>query len=72
VRRTVVATRVPGVVGRRFDRGRYDAEATIRTFSVRLRNEVDLGTLGMEIVDTTIASVRPAAVGLWLREGPIS
>ncbi len=37
-------------------------------FGERLRDEVDLETIRAEVPATVDAAVRPAAVGLWLRD----
>lgn len=62
-----VLRRVRGVVDRRFDRTRYDADMTVRTFATRLRGDVDLTTVSAEIVGTATAAVRPTGAGVWLR-----
>jgi hypothetical protein len=59
--------RVQGVVDRRFDRTRYDADQTVGTFAGRLRGNVDLPTVSAEIVDTANAAVRPTTTGVWIR-----
>jgi hypothetical protein len=60
--------RVKARVDRRFNRGRYDAERTVTAFAGRLRDEVDLASLGVDIRATVIHTVEPASVSLWLRE----
>jgi hypothetical protein len=60
--------RVQVAVDRRFDRSRYDAELTVRTFAARLRDDLDLGAIRHDIADTASSAVRPATVGVWLRE----
>jgi hypothetical protein len=62
-----VLRRVRAAVDRRFDRTRYDADMTVRTFATRLRGDVDLSTVSAEIVGTATTAVRPAAAGIWLR-----
>jgi len=62
-----VRRRVQGAVDRRFDRARYDADVTVRTFAGRLSGDVDIGAVCREIVNTTSAAVRPATAGVWLR-----
>lgn len=62
-----VLRRVRGSVDRRFDRARYDADLTVRTFAARLRGDIDLGTVRTEILDTATAAVRPTNAGVWLR-----
>jgi hypothetical protein len=59
--------RIQAVVDRRFNRRKYDAAKTIQAFSTRLRDEIDLDTLSIEllaVVDQTMESTR---VSLWLR-----
>jgi hypothetical protein len=62
-----VRGRVQRTVDRRFDRSRYDADVTVRTFAGRLRGDIDIGAVSREIVDTASAAVRPATAGVWLR-----
>jgi vacuolar-type H+-ATPase subunit I/STV1 len=63
IRRAVQRT-----IDQRFDRSRYDADLTVRTFADRLRNDIDIGAVCGEMIDTASAAVRPAAAGVWLRE----
>jgi MFS family permease len=63
-----VLRRVRAVVDRRFDRARYDADLTVRTFAARLRGDIDLGTVRTEIIETATSAVRPTRADLWLRE----
>ena len=62
--------RIRQTVDRRFDRARYDADLTVRTFAARLRGDIDLGTVSTEIVGTAAAAVRPTTAGVWLRRIP--
>ena len=59
--------RIQRTVDRRFDRAKYDADLTIVGFSSRLRHDVDLGVVRVEILHTASAAVRPTAAGIWLR-----
>ena len=59
--------RVQRLVDRRFNRARYDAEATVATFAQRVRADVDLEVVASEFVLAVQASVEPAHVSLWLR-----
>jgi hypothetical protein len=61
VRRTVQRA-----VDRRFDRARYDAQQTADRFAERLRHEVDLDTLAIELEGTVRGVIRPTAASLWL------
>jgi hypothetical protein len=60
--------RVQRSVDRRFDRSRYDGERLLAAFGERLRDEVDLVAIRSDVLATVDAAVRPASVGLWLRE----
>ena len=59
--------RVQRLVDRRFNRARYDAEATVSAFAQRVRDDVDLAAVSSEFVLAVQASVEPAHVSLWLR-----
>ncbi|MGZ8513981.1 MAG: hypothetical protein ACXWXA_02975 [Candidatus Limnocylindrales bacterium] len=63
--------RVQGVVDRRFNRSRYDAERMVSAFAGRLRDEVALADVDAAIRTVVAQTVAPKAVGLWMRErGP--
>ncbi len=64
---TPVRRRVQVVVDRRFDRARVDAERTTAAFSERLRDEVDIATVTVDLDGVVRSALRPASVGLWLR-----
>ncbi|MEP6697817.1 MAG: hypothetical protein ABJA34_13210, partial [Pseudonocardiales bacterium] len=60
--------RVQESVNRRFNRSRYDAGRTVEAFSTRLRDEVDLDSLRMDLVTVVRRTMEPSSVGVWLRE----
>ncbi len=63
-----IRRRVQRLVDRRFNRAGYDAERTVSAFADRLRDEVDLEQLRVEILSTVNRTVEPRSVSLWLRE----
>jgi hypothetical protein len=62
-----VRRRAQRIVDRRFNRARYDADATIAAFTSGLRNEIDLDRVQRDLVDTVYRSVQPAHVSVWIR-----
>jgi hypothetical protein len=64
---TPLRRQVQRLVDRRFNRARYDAEATVSAFAQRVRDDVDLAAVSSEFVRAVQTSVEPAHVSLWLR-----
>jgi hypothetical protein len=59
--------RLQHVVDRRFNRARYDAEATVSAFTSQLRNATDLDNISRALVAVVETSVAPTHTSLWMR-----
>jgi hypothetical protein len=59
--------RVQDAVDRRFNRARYNAEATVAAFAGRLREQVDLDAVREDLVAVVLRTVEPEHASLWLR-----
>lgn len=60
--------RLQSLVDRRFDRSRYDAQATIGGFGARIRDSVDVHELRADLVDVVMHAIRPSNAFVWLRK----
>jgi hypothetical protein len=59
--------RVQHLVDRRFNRARYDAEAIVAAFTLRLRDAVDLDTVRSELVAAVEGAIQPSHASVWIR-----
>ncbi|HEY7966189.1 MAG TPA: hypothetical protein VID68_04115 [Solirubrobacteraceae bacterium] len=59
--------RIQRLVDRRFNRARYNAEATVAAFTTRLREAVEIDAIRSDLVDTVRRAVEPSHVSVWIR-----
>jgi hypothetical protein len=62
--------RIQHLVDRRFNRARYDAEATVAAFSARLRDAVEIDVIRADLLDAVNHAVQPAHASVWIRQTP--
>ena len=55
------------LVDRRFNRARYDRDALVALFGVRLRDAVDSDTVVAELAGVAASSVEPAHISVWVQ-----
>jgi len=59
--------RVQRQVDRRFNRARYDADAAVAAFNVRLKDAVDMTAVQADLVRVVHDTLRPAHVAVWIQ-----
>ena len=57
---------VQHVVDRRFNRARYDAEATVAMFATRLKDAVDLDSVRDDLASAVHKALEPAHISVWI------
>jgi hypothetical protein len=60
--------RVQGIVDRRFNRARYDANQMAAAFAARLKDGVDLASVRDDLASTVNQALEPAHVSVWINE----
>jgi hypothetical protein len=60
--------RLQHLVDRRFNRARYDAEATLDALARRLREAVEPDTVETSLLEALGTAVQPAHLTIWVRE----
>jgi putative exporter of polyketide antibiotics len=63
--------RVQRQVDRRFNRARYDADAAVAAFSVRLKDAVETTAVQADLLRVVHNTLRPAHMSVWI-QGPES
>jgi hypothetical protein len=59
--------RIQRGVDRRFYRGRFDSAEALERFAGRLRDQIELDALAVDVLDLVDSTLRPAHVSIWLR-----
>ena len=59
--------RIQHLVDRRFNRARYDAEATVAAFTARLRDAVELDAVRTDLLDAVNRAVQPTHASVWIK-----
>jgi hypothetical protein len=59
--------RIQRLVDRRFNRARYDAEATVAAFTARLRDAVEIDAIRADLLDAVNRAVEPTHVSVWIK-----
>ena len=64
--------RVQRAVDRRFNRARYDAEATVAAFTASLRDAVELDAIRSDLLDAVNRAVQPSHASVWITHARVT
>lgn len=59
--------RIQRLVDRRFNRTRYNAEATVAAFTARLRDAVEIDAIRSDLLDAVNLAVQPVHASVWIK-----
>ncbi len=59
--------RVQRLVDHRFNRARYDAQATVDAFTARLRDAVEIDAIRADLLDAVNRAVQPTHTSVWIK-----
>ena len=62
--------RVQHLVDRRFNRARYDAEASVAAFTAQLRDAVEIDAIRADLLAVVNRAVQPTHASVWIRQTP--
>jgi hypothetical protein len=64
---SLLRNRVQRLVDRRFNRARYDAEATVAAFTARLRDAVEIDAIRSDLLDAVNRAIQPTHASIWIK-----
>ena len=59
--------RVQRLVDRRFNRARYDAQATVEAFTARVRDAVEIDAIRADLLDAVNRAMQPSHTSVWIK-----